>query len=43
MALGLVVLAVAFIDDLVAALRGRATSYASAEAARAAETPTFER
>jgi TRAP-type C4-dicarboxylate transport system permease small subunit len=43
MALGLVVLAVAFIDDLVAALRGRPTSYASAEAARAAETPTFER
>jgi TRAP-type C4-dicarboxylate transport system permease small subunit len=43
MALGLVVLAVAFVDDLVATLRGRATSYARAEAARAAETPTFER
>ena len=43
MALGLVVLAVGFVDDLVAALRGRATSYARAEAARAAETPTFER
>jgi TRAP-type C4-dicarboxylate transport system permease small subunit len=43
MALGLVVLAVAFLDDLAAALRGRPTSYAAAEAARAAETPTFER
>lgn len=43
MALGLVVLAIAFADDLVAALRGRATSYAAAELARAAETPTFER
>ena len=43
MALGLVVLAVAFADDLVMALRGRPTGYAAAEAARAAETPTFER
>jgi TRAP-type C4-dicarboxylate transport system permease small subunit len=43
MALGLVVLAIAFADDLVAVLRGRATSYAAAELARAAETPTFER
>jgi TRAP-type C4-dicarboxylate transport system permease small subunit len=42
-ALGLVVLAVAFVDDLVAALRGHLTSYAAAEAARASETPTFER
>ena len=43
MALGLVVLAIAFVDDLVAALAGRPTSYATAEAERAAETPTFER
>jgi len=43
MALGLVVLAIAFVDDLVAALRGRPTSYADSEARRAAETPTFER
>ena len=43
MALGLVVLAIAFVDDLVAVLRGRASSYAAAEARRAAETPTFER
>jgi TRAP-type C4-dicarboxylate transport system permease small subunit len=43
MALGLVVLAIAFVDDLVAALAGRPTSYAAAEAARAAETPAFER
>jgi TRAP-type C4-dicarboxylate transport system permease small subunit len=43
MALGLVVLAIAFVDDLAAALRGRTTSYADAEARRAAETPTFER
>ncbi len=42
MALGLAVLAVAFVDDLVAVLRGRPTSYARAEAQRAAETPTFE-
>jgi hypothetical protein len=42
-ALGLVVLAIAFIDDLVVAARGRPTSYAIAEAERAAETPTFER
>src|SRR5438132_3919772 len=40
-ALGLAVLALAFIDDLVATLRGRPTSYATAEAQRAAETPTF--
>lgn len=43
MALGLVILAIAFVDDLLAALRNRPTSYAAAEAARAAETPTFER
>jgi TRAP-type C4-dicarboxylate transport system permease small subunit len=43
MALGLVVLAAAFVDDLAGALRGRTTSYADAEARRAAETPTFER
>jgi TRAP-type C4-dicarboxylate transport system permease small subunit len=43
MAVGLVVLAIAFVDDLVAALAGRPTSYAAAEAARAAEAPTFER
>ena len=43
MALGLVVLAVAFVDDLIAVLRGRTTSYASAEAERATEMPTFER
>src|SRR5437763_9369561 len=43
MALGLVVIAIAFVDDLVAALAGRSTSYAAAEAERAAETPTFER
>ncbi|HZE61095.1 MAG TPA: TRAP transporter small permease [Burkholderiales bacterium] len=42
-ALGLVVLAIAFIDDLIAAVRGQPTSYAAAEAQRAAETPTFER
>lgn len=42
-ALGLVVLAIAFVDDLVAAAFGRPTSYAVAEAERAAETPTFER
>jgi TRAP-type C4-dicarboxylate transport system permease small subunit len=43
MALGLVVLAIAFVDDLVATLRGRPTSYADTEARRAAETPMFER
>lgn len=43
MALGLVVLAVAFADDLVTTLRGRPTSYAAAAEARAAETPAFER
>jgi TRAP-type C4-dicarboxylate transport system permease small subunit len=43
MALGLVVLAIAFVDDLVAARRGRPTSYARAQAERAADTPTFER
>jgi TRAP-type C4-dicarboxylate transport system permease small subunit len=43
MALGLVVLAIAFLDDLLAVLAGRPTSYATAEALRAAETPTFER
>ena len=43
MALGLAILAIAFVDDLVAALRGQPASYAIAEAARAAQTPTFER
>jgi len=43
MALGLVILAIAFVDDLLAMLRNRRTSYAIAEAARAAEAPTFER
>ena len=43
MALGLVVLAVAFVDDLIAVLRGRTTSYATSEAERATEMPTFER
>ena len=43
MALGLVMLEIAFVDDLVAALGRHATSYAASEAARAAETPTFER
>ncbi len=42
-ALGLAVLAIAFVDDLVAAARSLPTSYAAAEAARATETPTFER
>jgi len=37
------VLAVAFVDDLIAVLRGRTTSYATAEAERATEMPTFER
>lgn len=44
MALGLVVLLVAVIDDLVAALRSRPTSYEAAEARRpAARAPGFER
>lgn len=43
MALGLVILAIAFVDDLIAVLRSQSTSYATAEAARAAETSTFER
>jgi TRAP-type C4-dicarboxylate transport system permease small subunit len=38
MALGLVVLAIAFVDDLTAVLRGRPASYE-----RTAEAPTFER
>jgi hypothetical protein len=43
MALGLVVLAVALADDLLAALRGRITSYEAAEVAKAGELPSFER
>src|SRR6266403_679663 len=44
MALGLVVLLLAVIDDLVAALRSRPTSYEAAEARRpAAQAPSFER
>ncbi len=43
MALGLVVLAVAFVDDLVAMLRGRRTSYETAAAERTSAAPTFER
>ncbi|HEY5898025.1 MAG TPA: TRAP transporter small permease [Burkholderiales bacterium] len=42
-ALGLIMLAIAFADDLVAALRGRPTSYALAEAGSASTPPTFER
>ena len=44
MALGLVMLLLAVIDDLVAALRSRPTSYEAAEARRrAALAPRFER
>ena len=43
MALGLVVLLVALADDLWTALRGGTASYEAAEAARSADTPTFER
>lgn len=43
MALGLVVLAIALADDLLAALRGRTTSYEAAEIAKAGELPSFER
>lgn len=43
MALGLVVLAVAFVDDLVAMLRGRRTSYEAAAAEHASAAPSFER
>lgn len=42
-ALGLVVLAIAFADDLVAVLRHRPTSYAAAEAQHATTAPSFER
>jgi len=43
MALGLVVLAIAVADDLIAALLGGTPSYEAAERARAGEVPTFER
>jgi TRAP-type C4-dicarboxylate transport system permease small subunit len=43
MALGLAVLAIAIVDDLVAALRGRTTSYDHAAAARPSAAPRFER
>jgi len=43
MALGLVVLTVALVDDLVLTLRGQATSYATAEAQHGADMPSFER
>jgi TRAP-type C4-dicarboxylate transport system permease small subunit len=39
MALGLVVLTIALIDDLIVALRGRAPSYELAEAAKAGAAP----
>jgi TRAP-type C4-dicarboxylate transport system permease small subunit len=43
MALGLTILAVAILDDLVAALRGRAISYERAAEERPPATPRFER
>jgi len=43
MALGLVVLLLAIVDDLLVALRGGETSYAIAEAAKAGGSPGFER
>lgn len=43
MALGLVVMVVAMLDDLVLALRGGTPSYDEAEQAKAAEMPHFER
>ena len=43
MALGLVILFIAVADDLVAALRGRGTSYEIAETRKAGAMPGFER
>ena len=43
MALGLVILFIAVADDLVAALRGRGTSYEIAETRKAGAIPGFER
>jgi len=43
MALGLVTLFVAMTDDLVAALRGRSTSYDAALARKTEAVPGFER
>jgi TRAP-type C4-dicarboxylate transport system permease small subunit len=43
MALGLTILAIALADDLVAALRGRATSYDRAATERPSAAPRFER
>ncbi len=43
MALGLVVLFIAVLDDLVSALSGRPTAYEAAEARKAGAQPTFER
>ena len=43
MALGLVLLFIALADDLVAVIRGRATSYAAAEARKSSSNPSFER
>lgn len=43
MALGLAILAIAFVDDLLMALRGRPTSYQVAEAEKKDDSPGFER
>ncbi len=43
MALGLVVLALAFVDDLAMALTGRQTSYQTAEMQKKDDSPVFER
>lgn len=43
MALGLVVMLIAMLDDLVAALRGGTTSFDAADKAKAADQPAFER
>ena len=43
MTLGLVTLFVAMTDDLVAALRGRSTSYDTARARKSGAMPGFER
>ena len=42
MALGLLVMEIALLDDLVIALAGGATSFETAERAKAPETPQFE-
>jgi TRAP-type C4-dicarboxylate transport system permease small subunit len=42
MALGLLVMEIALLDDLVVALAGDATSFEAAERAKAPETPQFE-